>query len=94
MGLGGQRHVQTALPPGKTRYPLYRRLGGPEGRSGQVWKISPPQGFNPRAVQPVASVCTDWAIPDMSTWDQKLLLLHGFQDARSRNAAKQANHCP
>jgi hypothetical protein len=23
------------LPPGKTRYPLYRRLGGPQGRSGQ-----------------------------------------------------------
>jgi hypothetical protein len=28
------------LPPGKTRYPLYRRLGGPQGRSGQVRKIS------------------------------------------------------
>jgi len=28
--------------PGKTRYPLYRRLGGPQGRSGQVRKISPP----------------------------------------------------
>ena len=28
--------------PGKeTRYPLYRRLGGPHGRSGRVWKISP-----------------------------------------------------
>ena len=24
------------LPPGKTRYPLYRRLGGPQGRSGQA----------------------------------------------------------
>jgi hypothetical protein len=23
------------LPPGKTRYPLYRRLGGPQGRYGQ-----------------------------------------------------------
>ena len=28
---GGQRHVATALPPGITRYPLYRRLGGPQG---------------------------------------------------------------
>jgi hypothetical protein len=28
--------------PGKTRYPLYRRLGGPQGRSGRVQKISPP----------------------------------------------------
>jgi hypothetical protein len=27
-------------------------------------------------------------------WDQKLLLLHGFQDARSRNAAKHAKCCP
>jgi hypothetical protein len=24
------------LPSGKTRYPLYRRLGGAQGRSGQV----------------------------------------------------------
>jgi hypothetical protein len=30
------------LPPGKTRYPLYRRLGGPQGWSGQARKISPP----------------------------------------------------
>jgi hypothetical protein len=27
----------------ETRYPLYRRLGGPQGRSGYVRKISPPQ---------------------------------------------------
>ena len=33
-----------SLPPAKTRYPLYRRLGGPQGRSGQVRKISPPTG--------------------------------------------------
>ena len=48
------------LPPGKTRYPLYRRLGGPQGRSGQVRKISPPPGFDPRTVQPVASRYTDY----------------------------------
>ena len=47
------------LPPGKTRYPLYRRLGGPHGQSGQVRKISSPPGFNPRTVQPVASRYTD-----------------------------------
>ena len=29
--------------PGKeTRHPLYRKLGGPQGRSGQAQKISPP----------------------------------------------------
>jgi hypothetical protein len=41
--------------PRKTRYPLYRSLGGPQGRSGQVGKISPPPGFYPWTVQPVAS---------------------------------------
>ena len=40
MGVGGQHHGPAALPPGKTRYPSYRRLGGPQGRSGQVLKIS------------------------------------------------------
>jgi hypothetical protein len=42
MGVGGQQHAPAALPPGKTRYPLYRRLGVPQGRSGRVRKISPP----------------------------------------------------
>ena len=42
MDVGGQRHAPAALPPGKTRYPLYRRLGVPHSRSGQVRKISPP----------------------------------------------------
>jgi hypothetical protein len=49
------------LPAGKTRYPLYRRLGGLQGRSGQVRKISPPPGFDPRTVRPVASRYTDYA---------------------------------
>ena len=53
--MGGQRHAPAALPPGKSRYPLCRRLGGPQSRSGRVRKISPPQGFDPRTVQPVAS---------------------------------------
>ena len=62
MGVGGQHHSPAALLPGKTRYPLYRRLGGPQGRSGRVRKISPSPGFDPRTVQPVASRYTDWAI--------------------------------
>ena len=41
-----------SLPPGTTRYPLCRRLGGSQGRSGQVQKISAPPGFDPRTVQP------------------------------------------
>ena len=30
MEVGGQRHAPAALTPGKTRYPLYRRLGWPQ----------------------------------------------------------------
>ena len=30
---------------GMTRYPLYRKLGCPQDRSGVVGKISPPAGF-------------------------------------------------
>jgi hypothetical protein len=79
MGVGDQRHAPAALPPGKTRYPLYRRLGGPQGRSGQVWKISPPPEFDPRTVQPVASRYTDWAIrPTMNMcFKSKHLLRYG-----------------
>jgi len=44
------------LGPGKeTRYPLYRRLGGTQGWSGRVWKISPPLGFDPQTFQAIMS---------------------------------------
>jgi len=50
--------------PGKeTQYPLYRRLGGPQGQSGRVQKISPPPGFDTQTFQPIASHYTDNAIP-------------------------------
>jgi len=45
---------------GKTRYPLYRRLGGPQGRSGQAENLVP-TGIRSQIVQPVASRHTDWA---------------------------------
>ena len=45
MRVDGQRHSPAALPPGMTRYPLYRRLSGPQGRSGRMRKISPPAGI-------------------------------------------------
>jgi len=62
MGVGGQRHVPANLIQGKTRYPLYRRLGGPQGRSGRVQKISPPKWFARRTIQPIVSHYTNWAI--------------------------------
>jgi hypothetical protein len=62
-GVGGQRHAPAALPPGKIRYPLHRGLGRSQGRSGRVRKISPPPGFDPWTIQPVANRYADWAIP-------------------------------
>jgi hypothetical protein len=55
MEVRGQRHTPAALPPKKTRYPWYRRLGGPQGWYGRVRKISLPSGLDPRTVKPVAS---------------------------------------
>jgi hypothetical protein len=59
MRVCGQRQVPAALLPEMTRYTLYMRLSGPQGRSGLVWKTSPQPGFDPRIVQPVASRYTD-----------------------------------
>jgi hypothetical protein len=63
MGVRGQCQAPAVISPGKTRCPLYRRLGGPQGRYGQVWKTSHSPGFDPMTVQPVASRYTGSAIP-------------------------------
>jgi len=39
-GVCGQHDATAALPSRKTRYPWYMRLGGPQGRSRRVRKIS------------------------------------------------------
>jgi len=59
-GEGSASRSVRSLPTRKNRYPFYRRLGGPQGRSGQVLKISPPPGFDLRTVQPVASQYADY----------------------------------
>jgi hypothetical protein len=59
MRVDGQRHAPAALRLVKTRSPLYRRLGGLQGRSAQVRKISHQPGFDPRTFQPLASRYTD-----------------------------------
>jgi len=43
VGVGGQRHAPAVLPPGKTLYSLYRRLSGPQSRSGPCAEnLAPP----------------------------------------------------
>ena len=48
------------LSPGKTRYSLYRRLGGPQGWSGRAENLVPTR-IRSRSVQHVASRYTDRA---------------------------------
>ena len=42
------------LPPGKTGYPFYKRLGGPQGRSGREENLVP-TGIRSRTVHPLVS---------------------------------------
>jgi hypothetical protein len=62
MEVSGQLHAPAALSPGKSPwYPLDRRLGWPQSRSGRgdEEKNSQTQpGHEPLIVQPVAQCCT------------------------------------
>jgi len=40
MGVGGDGHASAAFPREVTRYPKYRRLGGPHGRLDGCGKTS------------------------------------------------------
>ena len=60
MWVGGKRQAPATLP---TERDLVAIVGGPQGRSAHVRKISPPPGLDPRTVQPATSRYTDWAIP-------------------------------
>jgi len=55
------------LPPEKTRYPLYRRLGGPQGRSGWAENLVPTR-IRSWTVQPVVSRYTD-----LVTWPTHII---------------------
>jgi hypothetical protein len=55
-------HTGRFAPGKETQSPLYRGLGGLQGRSGQVLKIMPLPGFNTWTAQPLASHNTNYAI--------------------------------
>jgi hypothetical protein len=65
--VSGQLHAPAALLPGKRpRYPFYKRLIGPQSRSGRYGEVKiftlPGLELRPPVVQSVASRYTDWAI--------------------------------
>jgi len=62
------------LPPGKTRYPFYSRLGGLQGWSGRAENLVP-TGIRSRTVQPVVSHYTDRATRPTTTTTTTILLL-------------------
>ena len=60
--VSGQQHAPAALyPRERPGTSFYRRLGGPQGRSGRAENLIP-TGIRSRTVQPVVSRYTNWAI--------------------------------
>jgi hypothetical protein len=59
------------LPPLKTQYLFYRRLGGPQDRSGRAENLVP-TGIRSRAVQPVVNRYTDCILLSVETIDGNL----------------------
>jgi hypothetical protein len=55
-------HPCRFTPGNETWYPLYSRLGGPQGWSVWVQKILPSPGFVLQTIQPIVSRCADYAI--------------------------------
>ena len=59
MGVGGQCHALATLPPARDLVPIVQEVGLAQGRSGWVWKISPPPVLYHQTIQPVVSHYTD-----------------------------------
>jgi hypothetical protein len=62
MVVGGQRDALAALPAIKTRYPLYRKLRGPQNHVHSCKNLAP-TGIQTPKVQPIGRRYTDWANP-------------------------------
>jgi len=76
------------LHAGKTQYPLYRRLDGPQGRSERVENLSQP-GFDPRTAQPVVAIPSElpgphkvYIIKDINPLFDLIYELHSITHAR------------
>jgi hypothetical protein len=69
--------------PGKDPVPIVQEAGWPQGRSEQVWKISPPPGFDPQTVQPVASRYTNY-----TNWPTDIEDLHEILFLENPNLVK------
>ena len=102
MGVGGQRHAPAVLPPGKTQYPMFRRLDGPQGRYGRVRKVSLPIGIR-SPHRPARSESLYWpsySCPGVNVDNLNSLVACDIQSVtvnaasqRSSGRRKQFEHC-
>jgi len=76
--VGGQRHAPAPLHPRERTGTHIGGWVGPRAGLDGHRKISPLQGFDPRTVQPVASRCTDWAIPALDILASKKWKCNNF----------------
>jgi len=78
MGVGGSAsHPDRLYPPGKTRYPLYRRLGGPQGRFGPAENLVP-TGILDRPARSSVAIPTE--LPGPQALLLYLLKISGFPE--------------
>ena len=68
------------LRPGKTRYPFYRTLGGPQGRSGRAKNLVP-TGIRSRTVQPGSSVAITTELPGPPLYVEEYLKWQFVRDS-------------
>ena len=74
VGEGSAARPGRSLPAGKTPILGPHGAGWPQGRSGQVRKISSPPGFDLRIVQPVANRYTDYVTrPTVMVLTQRII---------------------
>jgi len=62
---GGERSAARpgrTLHPGKTQYPFYRRMGGPQGRSGRAENFIS-TGIRSQTIQPTVTIPTELPSP-------------------------------
>jgi hypothetical protein len=93
MEVSGQLHAPAALPQGKSPwYPLDRRLGGPQsrsGRGGEEKNSQPPPAMEPRTpidyvsqkkiVERFSSKTVSGALGPERLWGPPSLLSNGYQ---------------
>ena len=78
------------LPPGNTRYPFYRRLGGPQVPSGRAENLVP-TGIWSRTVQPAVSRYTDW-IPDPYIYIYIYIYIYTYTQKHTHARARAHTH--